>query len=104
MVVNSGLEPTDELVARLEYFRPRFLAAARPFSSPRTAWEPWLDLVEGDHLDTADPRALILRREVADGVVWASTSVSLVALGRDGVRFDFSGRPGQAAFVPVDVT
>jgi len=101
MVVNSGLEPAGEMADRVGYFQPRLLAAPRPFSPGQNAWEPWLSLVDGDGLDPAEPRALVLRREVSDGHFWGSSSISLVALGRDSVRFDFSGRPGSGRFDEV---
>jgi hypothetical protein len=101
MVVNSGLEPTGEMAARVGYFRPRLLAAPRPFSPHQNGWEPWLPLVDGDGLDPDEPRALVLRREVSDGHFWGSSSISLVALGRDRVRLDFSGSPGSGHFDEV---
>jgi hypothetical protein len=107
IVVNSGLDGADlrhdgpgsaEMSARVAYFRGRFAAAARPEPypgrPPAAAWGRWLPLVDGDGLDRADPRALIVRREFGDGRIWGTGSVSLVALSRDGARFDFSAAPG----------
>lgn len=119
IVVNSGLEPTGEMALRAAHFRPRLLAAPRPFSAGpvsvepvsagpvsagQSGWGPWLSLVDGDGLDPEEPRALVLRREVSDGHFWGTSSICLVALGRDGVRFDFSGRPGSGRFSPVDLS
>jgi hypothetical protein len=139
LVVNSGLEPTGEMAARVGYFGPRLLAAPRPFSgghggldghgsyegdegydgydgglggdsgdeghrglaAGQNGWQPWLPLIDGDGLDPEEPRALVLRREVSDGHFWGSSSISLVALGRDGVRLDFSGSPGSGHFDEV---
>jgi hypothetical protein len=106
LVVNSGLEgadPTDgpgtqEMNARLGYFRPRLLAAERP--APRDgvptaeAWGAWLPLLDGDGLSVDDERALVLRRDLGEGRTWGTTSTTLVALRRDGLRYDFSGTPG----------
>jgi hypothetical protein len=106
-VVNSGLEGTDlrhdgpgseEMSARVAYFRDRFAAVARPEPGegpPVAAWGPWHPLIDGDGLDHEDPRALIVRRDFGDGRIWGTTSISLVALRRDGVRFDFSAEPGE---------
>lgn len=114
VVVNSGLatgphgsDPggADEAddgrpheLARVAHFLPRFEAAARPEPTPgsRTAdaWGRWLSLVDGDGLDPADPRALVVRRDLGDGRTWGTTSTSLVALAPGWVRYDFSGRPG----------
>lgn len=116
LIVNSGLEGSDpddgepgskEMSARVAHFRRRFAAVPRPLPgsesgagpgsgslSPAAAWGEWLRLADGDGLDQADPRALVVRRDFGDGRIWGTTSVSLVALTRDGVRFDFSPAPG----------
>jgi uncharacterized protein with NRDE domain len=104
LVVNSGLaEPgtrggDDRLSARVAHFRPLFEAAARD----RRAW---LRLLEGDGLDPADERALIVRRDLPDGRVWGTTSITLTALDRSGVAsYDFTARPGDLrAWYPVDL-
>jgi Transport and Golgi organisation 2 len=104
--------------ARAAYFGPRF-AARRPSGDPRRpladAWGGWLDLAAGDGLAVTDSRALIVSRRLADGRVWGSSSVSLVALAGDGpagaadgaadgavngVRYDFRTVPADT--VPVD--
>ena len=113
VVVNSGLEGTDPtdgpgteaMAARLGYFRPRLAAAARPEPAPKVpteqAWGPWLPLLQGAGLDPHDDRALLVRRELG-GRTWGTTSVTLVGLRDGGVRYDFSGEPGDAgAWVPV---
>ena len=107
VVVNSGLEGSDPtqgpgteaMAARLGFFRPRLLAAGRPAPAPRVAtekaWGPWMPLVEGAGLDPVDDRALVVRREFGERT-WGTTSVSLVGLRSGGVRYDFSGAPGDA--------
>lgn len=110
MIVNSGLEGEGQLegatedaymAARLAHFRPRLASAARP--SPGfdedldAAWGDWLSLVNGDGLPRADHRALLPLLDLGDGRVWGTTSVSLIALARDGVRYDFSAAPGDPA-------
>jgi hypothetical protein len=120
VVVNSGLDSDlaagdepgsaapgrDHELARIEYFLPRLRAASRPVpgSGGRVAqaWGSWLPLMNGDGLDPFDPRALIVRRDLGEGRIWGTTSVSLVALAADGSRYDFSGRPGDpGAWYPV---
>ena len=67
----------------------------------RQAWGPWLPLAEGGGLDAHDKRALLVRRTLG-GRTWGTTSVSLVALRRDGVRYDFNGEPGdERGWTPV---
>jgi hypothetical protein len=68
------------------------------------AWGDWLTLAAGDGLDPGDPRAIIARRDLPDGRVWGSTSVTLVGLGADGLRYDFQSHPGASAgWYPVNV-
>jgi Transport and Golgi organisation 2 len=106
IMVNSGLEgrggphpgaAVEEMAARVAYFRPLLAAARRPepVTGPTAeAWGEWLPLVDGAGLDRGDPRALVVRRDVGDGRIWGTSSISLVALGRDGPRYDFSDKPG----------
>jgi hypothetical protein len=87
-------KPVDEKARR---FGPKF-AAARPSGDPaaalKDAWADWLILAGGDDLAGTDPGAIIVRRELPDGRVYGSTSVSLVALARDGsLRYDFQPDP-----------
>lgn len=117
IVVNSGLEGSadddgpgaEQMRARVAHFRPLFAAAHRP--SPRVdpgarpdptgaAWGDWLALAEGGGLDPGDPRALLLR-ETHRGRVWGSSSVSLVALSREGARYDFRATQGESAWTTV---
>ncbi|MGH9084196.1 MAG: NRDE family protein [Acidimicrobiales bacterium] len=94
ILVNLGVDTdADPLVP---HFAPLLSALPDPLLTPdlpsRAAWEPWTDLLAGDGLDPADPRALIVRREI-EGRTYASTSATLVALSEDGVRYDFNPDP-----------
>ena len=88
-------KPPDEKAA---WFGPKF-AASRPSGDPKTAvltgaWGDWLALAEGDGLAATEPGAIIVRRELPDGRVYGSTSVTLVALAADGrLRYDFQADP-----------
>ena len=92
-------------LARIAHFLPKFTATARPDPQPgqpvAAAWGDWLTLINGDGLATDDDRALILRRDLGDGRIFGSTSISLVALwpGTEtpGVRYDFTAKPGDPA-------
>jgi hypothetical protein len=89
--VDSVTEP------KAAHFGPKF-AASRPSGDPALpaalAWGDWLTLAAGDGLEPGDPRAIVARRDLPDGRVWGTTSVTLVALARDGLRYDFQPRPG----------
>jgi hypothetical protein len=89
-------------------FGPRF-AASRPSADPaagvRAAWGEWLDLAGGDERDLADPGAIIARRELPDGRLWGTTSVTLVALAPDRIRYDFQASPGsEIGWYPVPIS
>ena len=93
-------------LARIGHFRPRLEAARMPRPQPglpvAAAWGDWLPLLNGDGLRPDDQRALIVRRDVSQGRVWGTTSISLVAITPGGLRYDFTARPGDpAAWYPV---
>ena len=55
---------------------------------------PW----PGAQPATTEPGAIIVRRELPDGRVYGSTSVTLVALATDGrLRYDFQPDPPDPA-------
>ncbi|MGD0702330.1 MAG: NRDE family protein [Trebonia sp.] len=90
------------------HFAPKF-AASRPTADPALpvtgAWGDWLTLARGDNRDLADPGAIIARRDLADGQIWGTTSVTLVGLAADALRYDFQSRPGSAdGWYPVVVS
>jgi hypothetical protein len=89
------------------HFADKF-AAARPSADPALpvaqAWGDWLTLASGDGLDPADPAAIIVRHDLPDGRVYGTTSVTLVGLGDDAVRYDFQPHPGSPdGWYPVTV-
>jgi uncharacterized protein with NRDE domain len=94
MLTNAGhAYPEPEVTEpKAAHFAARF-AAARPSGDPASpipdAWGQWLTLTDGDGLAPDDPRAIVARRTLPDGRVWGSTSESLVAIARDGLRYDF---------------
>lgn len=111
LVSNRGLEGEDEQLpeaperavrlidARIKHFRPLLADTPRPVPEPgrgatEQAWGAWMRLAGGDGLDTGDVRALIGRHDWGHGQVWLTSSVSLVALGRRAVRYDFNADPG----------
>jgi Transport and Golgi organisation 2 len=90
------------------HFGPRF-AASRPSADPALsaaeAWADWLTLAQGDNRDPADPDAIIARRELPDGRLWGTTSVTLVGLASDAIRYDFQASPGnENGWYPVVVS
>ncbi len=97
MVVNSGWEQGEE-DPRVAWFRPRFADAVRPGrprggGSPARFWGDWLELASGAGLALDDPRAMIFRKDLGDGRIYASLSVTLIALSDEGIRYDFCPLP-----------
>jgi hypothetical protein len=99
VLTNAGhAYPADPVMEpKAAHFGPKF-AASRPSAGPALpaarAWGDWLHLAAGDGLDPGDPRAIVARRDLPDGRVWGTTSVTLVAVAADGFRYDFQPRPG----------
>lgn len=90
----NQLMPPDDKAVR---FGPEF-AARRPSGDPDAtlteAWKDWLPLAEADLAGEGQPGDIIVRRELPDGRVYGTTSVSLVALAADGrLRYDFQPVP-----------
>jgi len=109
VLTNAGhaypAEPVTE--PKAIHFGPRF-AASRPSADPALplaqAWGDWLTLAAGDGLEPSDPSAVVACRDLPDGHLWGTTSVSLVALAADGLRYDFQSRPGSdTGWHPVNV-
>ena len=102
-------EPGDPAAEpKAAHFADKF-GAARPPADPALplpeAWGDWLTLAAGDGLDPADPAAIIVRHQLPDGRVHGTTSVTLVALAPDGIRYDFQPRPGSAGgWYPVPLS
>ncbi|MFC5187374.1 NRDE family protein [Actinomadura harenae] len=106
IVVNNGLNGEGHreggvedafMHARLAHLRPVLAAAPRPEPRPggdARDWAPWLAELEGGGLERTDRRTLLPLHEFEPGRVWGTTSISLVALAPDFVRYDFSARPG----------
>jgi hypothetical protein len=112
LVVNSGLagelrpDAGEHEIERIGWYQPRLAAIPlpqpKPGASVEDAWDGWLPLLNGAGLTPDDPRALIVRREFDDGRIWGTTSISLIALTPDGIRYDFTAAPGDpAAWYPV---
>ncbi len=114
IVVNSGLGRDPDIApdherARIAHFLPRLRDAERPVPRPggtvAHAWGAWLPLLNGDGIGPEDPRALIVRRDLGAGRIWGTTSISLVALAPDWLRYDFTAVPGDPdAWRPVPVS
>lgn len=105
IAVNLGLNTVDDPL--VPHFAPMLLATPSPDvaadGDTRTAWDGWVDLLAGDGLAGDDPRALIIRKVIDDGRTYGSTSASLVALGRDRVRMDFTATPATPAWYEIPV-
>ena len=108
LITNAGhTYPSAHEDAKAVHFGPKF-AAHRPDPDPaatiKDAWGDWLTLAGGDGLPETDPAAVIVRHELPDGRVYGTTSVSLVALGPHGLRYDFQPVPSDpTTWYPVDL-
>jgi uncharacterized protein with NRDE domain len=98
----AGAEPPNgraHELARIQHFAPLFAEARRPEphsgQDSRQAWDAWLPLVNGDGIGPYDERALIVRRDLPDGRIWGTTSISLISLDAADVRYDFTASPGE---------
>jgi Transport and Golgi organisation 2 len=107
VITNAGhTYPSADEDDKARHFGPRF-AARRPGADPAAAiadaWGDWLTLARGDGLDGTDPAAIIARRDLPDGRLWGTTSISLVALGASRLRYDFQPVPAEpSSWYPVD--
>lgn len=120
LVSNRGLEMPDGsglpeaperavslIDARIKYFRPLLQGTPRPEPEPghgstESAWADWMRLAQGDDLPLDDVRALIGKHDWGKGQAWMTSSVSLIALGRHGVRYDVNLSPGSSKWYEVD--
>lgn len=94
VIVNAGLDAeADPLVP---HFAP--LLAAQP-----STIEAWTDLLRGDGLDPGDERALVVAKEI-EGRRYGSTSATLVTLGPDEVRYEFTATPADPSWATVDTS
>ncbi|MDT0332054.1 NRDE family protein [Nocardiopsis lambiniae] len=104
VIVNTGLDPADPRATR---HTPAF-ANARPDPDPTGArtpeeiWGDWLRLItEAAHArprsagldDAGDPGGLIAHADLGEGRIWATGSITLLAVGRDTVRYAFTATP-----------
>lgn len=114
IVTNEGLDVADDPL--VPHFAPLLAGVALPGGgaaygaggpgpassdlTTRRWWGGWADLMRGDGLAPEDPRALLVRHDLPDGRVFASTSATLLALGRTPgeARMDFTATPTTPAW------
>jgi hypothetical protein len=99
VITNTGLDPEDPKAA---YFTGKFAGsrpAADPTAEPDQAWGNWRTLAAGDGLPETDPRAIRVRHQLSNGRIYGTGSVSYVAFGAAGLRYDFEPVPGQISAV-----
>jgi hypothetical protein len=93
-VPSAGSERT---FARVDQARRRLEAAPRPepvTGATAAAWGAWLEVASADAVPASGHTCLVQTGEPRRGRWWSTTSVSLVALGRQtGPRFDFDPAP-----------
>lgn len=98
IVVNAGLDTYDDPL--VPHFEPLLAALPDPGEGLDGSWAAWQHLLRGDGLPPDDERALLVRKEI-EGRTYGSTSASLMAIGPDGVRYEFTPHPQQPAWERV---
>ena len=98
LVVNAGLDAHEDPM--VPHFEPLLAALPRPGDDLDVAWAAWRHLLLGDGLPLDDERALLVRKEI-DGRTYGSTSASLVAIGADGLRYEFTAHPTEPEWAAV---
>lgn len=103
IIVNLGADRDDDPL--VPHFLPLLRTASDPAPRPglpiAQAWGDWLDLLSGDGLAPTDPRGLLIEHDV-DGVVYGSSSASLVAVSARGdTRYDFTPTPRTPHWVEI---
>ncbi|WP_026129311.1 NRDE family protein [Nocardiopsis prasina] len=103
-LVNTGLDPADPRAARHtpEFARTRPDPDLPEATTPEEIWGEWPALIakaaherprSAGTTPGGDPTGLIAHADLGDGQVWATGSVTLVALDRDTVRYAFTDTP-----------
>ena len=100
LVVNAGLDAYEDPL--VPHFEPLLAGLPKPDDDLGPAWDAWRDLLLGDGLPMDDERALLVRKEI-EGRTYGSTSASLVALGAEGLRYEFTAHPTTPAWEPVRI-
>lgn len=98
LVVNAGLDAYEDPM--VPHFEPLLAGLPHPGDGLEAAWAAWQDLLRGDGLAPDDERALLVRKEI-EGRTYGSTSASLVAIGANGLRYEFTAHPAQPAWRSV---
>ncbi|MFC4564270.1 NRDE family protein [Nocardiopsis mangrovi] len=109
VIVNSGLDDADPRVVRhtpvFARERPAIARATlRGATGPAEIWGGWLRLldsagagrprVDGPRAESGDPSALMARVDLGGGLLWATSSMTLIACDREVLRYAFTAAPG----------
>jgi hypothetical protein len=101
VITSSGTDPRDPEALRFAGKFAAALPAASPSAEPGQAWAGWHALTGGGGLAETDPAAIRARRELRGGRIYGTSSVSYVAFGPAGMRYDFEPVPGQIAAIAI---
>ncbi len=110
IIVNLGVDTQNDPL--IPHFAPLLEKLPDPALVGPTAqaWGPWVELLRGDGLAPDDPRALLVRKEIDGtepgtetfaGRIYGSGSATLVGIGRDRVRYDFTATPESPQWTPI---
>lgn len=97
LFTSGGLDPQNQQALRIAGQFAAARPAADPSAEPGDAWGGWLKLAAGEGLAEPDPRPIGPRRDAPGGRAYGTNSVSYVAFGPTGIRYDFQPVPGRIA-------
>lgn len=96
VIVNSGQDPAEPRAVRL---RRELAGLPRPDpkgdEDPVSGWGSWLAVAAGEGIAREDGQALIMRHLVDGQRLYGSSSVTLLAVGSEELRYDFAAVPAE---------
>jgi len=95
LITSAGLDPQNPHAIDLAEQFAAACPAASPSAQPGDAWGGWLKLAGGTEL----PQTGSDQRPTPSGPIRVTSSVSYVAFGPGGMRYDFQPVPGQISAV-----
>ena len=99
LITGTGLDPRDPRALHLAEQFAAARPAACPSAQPGDAWGSWVTLAEGTGLAETSSRAIGEGHPAPREPIRNTSSVSYVAFGPTGLRYDFQPVPGRIGAV-----